>query len=109
MGPEGLQRLLAGDLLPILAGGQDSDDVPVGHGGMYQNAGGLHVGHDGHQVHRLVAGGLVDLEGVGQPPVVVAGIRHAADDGDGHLLHPHGPVQAVHSADEPRGVAAGQL
>mgnify|MGYP007025240546 CR=1 FL=1 len=52
MGPEGLQGLLAGDLLPILAGGQNGNDMPVGHRSMYQNAGGLHVGHDGHQIRQ---------------------------------------------------------
>ena len=41
--------------------------------------------------------------------MVVAGVRHPADDGDGHLLDAEGPVQAVHRSDEPRGVAGGQL
>ena len=56
-----------------------------------------------------MGGRLLHLEGVGQAPVVVAGIRHPADDGDGHLLDAEGPVQAVHGADEARGVAGGQL
>ena len=106
---EGLDGLLPGDLPAVPGGDQHGDDVAVGHGGMDQDAGGFHVGHDGHEIHRLVGGRLVDLQGVGEPPMIVAGIGHPPDDGDGHLLHAVETVQAVHRPDEARGVAAGEL
>ena len=56
-----------------------------------------------------MGGSLLHLQGVGQAAVIVAGICHAADDGDGHLLKADFPVQAVHGADEAGGVAGGQL
>ena len=85
MGLEGFQRHFLGDLLAVLRGSQHGDDVAVGHGGMNQNAGGIHMGHDGHEVHRLVGGGLLHLQGVGQAPMVIAGVSHTADDGDGNM------------------------
>ena len=104
---KGFQGHLPGDL--PLAADHHGDDVAVGDGGVDQDAGGGDVGHDGHEVHRLVGGGFFHLQGVGEAPVIVAGVRHPADDGDGGLLHAVGPVQAVHGANEAGGVAGGQL
>ena len=56
-----------------------------------------------------MAGGLLHLQGVGKSAVIIAGIGHAADDGDGDLLDAELAVQAVHRTDEACGVAAGQL
>ena len=109
MRTEGLDGFLAGDLPAVLGGGQNGDDVAVGHRGVDQNAGGIDVGHDGHQVHGLVAGGLLHLQGVGKSAVIIAGIGHAADDGDGDLLDAELAVQAVNGTDEAGGVAAGEL
>ena len=106
---EGLDGLLPGNLLPVPGGDYHGDDMAVGHGGMDQDARSFHMGHDRHQVHRLMGGRLVDLQGVGEAPVIVAGVGHPADDGDGHLLDAVEPVQAVHRPDEARGVAAGEL
>ena len=109
MGTESSQSLFLRDLPAVLAGGQDSDDVAVGHRGMDQDAGSLHMGHDGHEVNGLMGGSLVDLQGVGQSAVVVTGVSHTADDGDGNLVHTVGTVQAVHSPDEAGGVAGSEL
>jgi len=38
-----------------------------------------------------------------------AGVRHAADNGNGYFLHAYLAIDAVHRADEACGVAAGQL
>ena len=109
MRTEGLDGFLAGDLPAVLGGGQNGDDVAVGHRGVDQNAGGIDVGHDGHQVNSLVAGGLLHLQGVGKSAVIIAGIGHAADDGDGDLLDAELAVQTVNGTDEAGGVAAGEL
>ena len=41
--------------------------------------------------------------------MIIAGVGDAADDGDGDLFDAVGSVEAVHGADEPGGVAGGQL
>ena len=109
MGAEGLDCLLAGNLTAVLGGGEHRNDVAVGYRGMDEDAGSLDVRHDGHQVHCLVAGRLLHLQSVSQATVIIAGVRHAADDGNGNLFNAELSVQAVDGADQTGGVAAGEL
>ena len=41
--------------------------------------------------------------------MIIAGVRDAAHDRDGHALHAIGAVEAVYRADEAGGVTARQL
>ena len=56
-----------------------------------------------------MVGDLLHLEHVDEAAVGIAWVRHPADDGDGHLLDAHDPVERIHSADEAGGVAGGEL
>ena len=78
-------------------------------GRVHQQPGGIHVGHYGHQIHRLVIGRLVHLQGVDDAPVVVAGVGHATDDGYGHAFHAGTAVKTVDGPDKPCSVARRQL
>ena len=45
-------------------------------------------------------GNGIHLEHVDQASIGIAGVRHPPDDGDGHLLHSDGLVEAVDRPDE---------
>ena len=43
---------------------------------MYKYASRLYMGHNRHEVYRLVRGGFVYLQSVGKPSVIVAGVSN---------------------------------
>ena len=96
-------------LMSRLGRGDHVDDVAVRGGHVHEQAGGLDVRHDRHQVERLVVRHRLDLGDVDEPAVRVAGVGDAAHDGDDDALHADLAVEAVDGADEAGGVAAGQL
>ena len=83
--------------------------MAVGHRRMDQDAGCFNVGHNQHQVCSLVAGHCLYLQGIGQSPVVIAGICHSADNCQHNVLYSDFPINAVHCADQPCCIAGGEL
>ncbi len=92
-----------------LGRGDDVDDVAVRGRHVDEQAGGLDVRHDGHEVEGLVVRHGLDLGHVDEAPVRVAGVGDAAHDGDDDALHADLAVEAVDGADEARRVAAREL
>lgn len=93
----------------LLAVRDDRDDMAMRNGRMNEDARGRHMRHDGHQIDGLMARRLIDAQGVCQAPMIIAGVRDAAHDRDGHALHAISAVEAVHRADEAGCVAACEL
>ncbi|MPN35152.1 hypothetical protein SDC9_182647 [bioreactor metagenome] len=87
----------------------DGDDVSVRHGRMHEYARCVHVRHDRHQIHCLMAGCFIDLEGVCQPAMIIAGVRDAPNDGYGHPVQPVCPIQTIYRANQTGRIAAGQF
>ena len=93
MGTESGLSVSLADLL--LAADHHGDDVAVGDRGMHQNAGGRDMRHNGHQVQCLMGRSFLHLQRIDETTVVVAGVCHAANDGDGNLFHAEYAVQAA--------------
>ena len=83
--------------------------MTVGDRRMNQNAGGIDVRHDGHEIDGLMGRSLVHLQRIGQPAVIVAGVCHAADDRDGNLFNADLAVEAIDGTDQAGRIAGGQL
>ena len=104
---EELERPLLADV--GLGRGDHVDDVAVRGRHVHEQAGGLDVRHDRHEVEGLVVRHGLDLGHVDEAAVRVAGVGDAAHDGDDDALHADLAVEAVDGADEAGGVAARQL
>ena len=61
--------------------------MTVRHGRMHQNTGRLNVRHDGHQVDCLMRGRLFHLQRIGKAAMIIARIRHTANDRDRNLFN----------------------
>jgi len=83
----------------------DVDDVTMRRGHMDEQAGGLDVRHDRHEVDCLMVRHGLDLGNVDQAAMRVAGVGNATDDGDDDPLAAHGAVETVDGPDQPGGVA----
>ena len=97
------------DLLTVLSGGENGDDVSVGDRRMDQNARCVDVRHDGHEVDGLMGRRLFHLQSVCQTTMVVAGVSHTADDGDRYFFNTDLTIEAVDSPDKASRVAGSQL
>ena len=83
--------------------------MAMSNGCMHQQAGGVHMRHDGHQIDGLMIGRLVDLQRVDETTVIVAGVRNSPDDCNRDTLDADPAIQTVDRANQAGRVTRRQL